>query len=129
MENAQMMLTPIKPARFGFVGLWLLLFGCSTAGQEPVYGGRPLSEWAVMTTDEDIGGGPSARAREAAQVVRAIGPAKAIPFLLRWIQPPWKDSRMPGGAERCFQLFGLEAKAAIPGLAKILNRPAKTLKI
>jgi HEAT repeat protein len=80
-----------------------------------------------MTQDEDIGGGPSAQARQAAEAVRAIGAAKAIPFLVRWIQPPWDESTIPGGAEQCFQLFGPEAKAAIPQLAKILSRPANAM--
>ena len=117
--------------RFGVLGLSLLLFSCSRspgpADKGPVYQGKPLREWAVMTQDEDIGGGPSARARQAAEAVRAIGAAKAIPFLVRWIQPPWEESTIPGGAEQCFQLFGPEAKAAIPQLAETLNRPAKTL--
>jgi len=33
---------------------------------------------------------------------------------------------MPGGAEQCFQIFGPEAKAAVPELAAILSRPAKS---
>jgi HEAT repeat protein len=113
------------------LGLSLLLFGCSRspkpADKGPVYQGKPLREWAVMTQDEDIGGGPSARARQAAEAVRAIGTEKAIPYLVRWIQPPWEESTIPGGAEQCFQLFGPEAKAAIPQLAQILNGPAKNL--
>jgi HEAT repeat protein len=53
--------------------------------------------------------------------VRAIGPAKSIPFLLQWIKPPHKDSQMPGGAVGCFQIFGPDAGAAIPELAKMLR--------
>lgn len=113
---------------FGLVGLSLLLFGCSRLpDKEPVYGGKPLSEWAVLTQDQDIEGGPSAEAWQATEAVRAIGPAKAIPFLVRWIQPPWRNSMTPGGAVQCYRIFGPEAKAAIPELAKILGRPAKTI--
>jgi len=39
----------------------------------------------MLTQDQDINGGPSAQARQAAEGVRAIGPARAIPFLLQWI--------------------------------------------
>jgi len=104
----------------------LLMFGCSPAS-EPVYNGKPLSEWAEMTEDESIGGGPSPDALKAVDAVRAIGVAKALPFLVRWIQPPIRNSILPGGAVQCFRIFGPEAKAAIPELAEILNRPAKTL--
>jgi HEAT repeat protein len=113
---------------FGFVGLSLLLFGCSRSlDKEPVYGGKPLSEWALLTQGQDIGGGPSAEARQATEAVRAIGAAKSIPFLVRWIQRPWKNSMTPGGAVQCFRIFGPEAKAAIPELAKVLGRTAKSL--
>ncbi|MDB6110211.1 MAG: lyase domain protein repeat-containing protein [Pedosphaera sp.] len=80
-----------------------------------------------MTQDEDIGGGPSTEAQQAIKAVRAIGPSNAIPSLVRMIQPPWKSSTIPGGAVECFRIFGPEAKAAIPDLAKILRRPTKTL--
>ncbi len=112
---------------FGFIGL-LLLFGCSRSPDEgPAYEGKPLSEWAVSTQDEGIEGGPSSQALKSAEAVRAIGPAKAIPFLVRWIQPPWESSVIPGGVVECFRIFGPDAKAAIPELAKILSRPAKNM--
>jgi HEAT repeat protein len=123
--------------RLGVVGFLLSLFGCSRspgvkglpspADPGPIYQGKSLREWAEMTEEEDIGGRPSAGARQAEKAVRAIGAAKAIPFLVRWIQPPWVKSTLPGGAEQCFRILGSEAKAAIPQLAEILNRPARTL--
>jgi len=119
--------------RLSFVALSLFLLGCSrpttttTPTTEPVYGGKPLSQWAELTQDEDISGGPSPQARQAIQAVKAIGPAQAIPFLLKWIQPPWKNSILPGGAVQCFRIFGPDANAAIPDLAKILASPAKTM--
>jgi HEAT repeat protein len=112
---------------FGFVGLSLLLLGCSCSlDMEPVYEGKPLSEWATQAESEAIGGGPSADARRAAEAVRTIGPARSIPFLVRWIQPPMKQPMTRGGAVECFRIFGPEAKAAIPELAKILSRQART---
>jgi HEAT repeat protein len=115
--------------------LWLLLacilmlwtVGCSGTEPEPIYDGKPLHEWAEWTQDQDPDFSPSADAQRAANAVRAIGPAKAIPFLIRWIQPPWRNSMTPGGAVECFHIFGPDAKAAIPDLAKILSRPAKTM--
>jgi len=114
--------------RLALLALSLWLASCSRSpDQEPVYGGKPLSYWATLTQDEALDFGPSAEARQAIEAVRAIGPAQSIPFLVRWIQPPWRDSILPGGAVECFRIFGPEAKAAIPDLAKVLNRPAKTL--
>src|SRR5438046_9044277 len=78
----------------GLVGFSLLLFGCSRSSlpspkdKGPIYQGKPLREWAVMTQDQDIGGGPSARDRQAAEAVRAIGATQAIPFLVRWLHQP-----------------------------------------
>ena len=80
-----------------------------------------------MTQDESPDRSPSPEAQEAIAAVKAIGPAKAVPFLVRWIRPPWKDSTSPGGAVECFKIFGPEAKAAVPDLAKILKTPPKTL--
>src|SRR6266481_5351772 len=73
-----------------------------------------------MTQDQAIDGQPSPRAIEAIEAVRAVGPS-AIPFLLRWIQPPWSDSDLPGGAVESFKVLGQEAKSAIPELTRILN--------
>jgi HEAT repeat protein len=110
------------------LAFWPLLISCSREpGGEPVYDGKPLSEWAVMTQDQSIDGTPSAEAQKAMDAVRAIGPERSIPFLVKWLQPPIQDSRTPGGAAQCFRIFGPEAKAAIPDLAKILNRPSKTI--
>lgn len=106
----------------------ILLFGCGDSpGKEPVYQGKPLREWVMMTEDQGFDLGPSAEAKKAAQAVRAIGVTNCIPFLVHWIQPPWEDSRLLGGAVECFRIFGVEAKSAIPQLAKILNKPATTL--
>ncbi|HEX4119328.1 MAG TPA: HEAT repeat domain-containing protein [Verrucomicrobiae bacterium] len=108
----------------------LLVSGCSRSArqnQQPTYGGKPLIDWAMMTQDQGIGGAPSAAAGRAADAVRAIGPTQAIPFLVRWIQPPWTNSMVAGGAVQCFRIFGPEAKAAILGLAKILNLRATTM--
>jgi HEAT repeat protein len=77
-----------------------------------------------MTQDESLEGGPSAEAAEAIAAVRAIGPA-AIPFLLKWIQPPCVDSTLPGGAVESFKALGPVAKSAIPELAKILEKASK----
>jgi len=93
---------------------------------EPVYNGKPLHEWAMDTQDESITGGPSPLAVEAVSAVQAIGPA-AIPWLIKWIQPPVTDSRMPGGAVYAFRALGPEAKSAIPKLAEILSKPALTM--
>lgn len=112
----------------GVAGVAVVLFGCmQRPAEEPAYKGQPLSYWAERTQYQDIDGGPSARAREAAEAVRAVGAAQAIPFLVRWIQPPWKNSILPGGAVECFRIFGPDAQAAIPELAKILLRPAKNI--
>lgn len=98
------------------------LVSCSNPlSREPVYKGKPLSYWAEMTQDQKLDFGPSAQALEAIEAVRAIGPA-AIPYLLKWIQPPWKNSILPGGAVESFKVLGPQAKSAIPQLAKILNK-------
>jgi HEAT repeat protein len=106
-----------------FTVFLLILVGTSCSkplGKEPIYNGRPLSEWAMMTTDGSLDE-PSDRALEAIKAVQAIGPV-AIPFLLKWIQPPISDSRMPGGAVGAFKALGPQAKPAIPKLAEIVNK-------
>src|SRR5688500_4057187 len=94
---------------------------------EPVYQGRPLGEWVRWTEDQEIDGSPSVAAANAAAAIKAIGPAKVIPFLLRWMNSPKSDSVIGGGAVKCFQILGPEAKSAIPELAEMLNQPVKTI--
>jgi HEAT repeat protein len=79
-----------------------------------------------MTLDQDLDSQPSPRALEAMNAVRAIGPA-AVPYLLKWIQPPCVDSILPGGAVESFKVLGPQAKSAIPRLARILNQPRGSL--
>lgn len=140
----------------GSVGTLLLLATCSCSpdktpdtglpDKEPVYAGLPLSEWAQWTQDQSMSG-PSAMALEAGEAVRAIGPDKAIPFLVHWIarprrnstfldsvpflksgtQPPRISSTLPSAAVECFRILGPEAKAAIPELAKILEPTSKNV--
>ncbi|MDQ6631975.1 MAG: HEAT repeat domain-containing protein [Verrucomicrobiota bacterium] len=90
------------------------------SGPEPIYKGKPLRDWAMTTQNEGFDG-PSAGAIEAIEAVREIGP-KAIPFLLKWIQPPCEDSRLPGGAVGAFRALGTEANSAIPELTKLLDK-------
>jgi HEAT repeat protein len=112
---------------FFLLSALLLVMSCSKPlGSEPLYKGRPLSYWAMMTQDQDLDSQPSDQAIEAIEAVRAIGPA-AIPYLLKWIQPPWSDSRLPDGAVQSFKALGSQAASAIPKLAAILNQRAASI--
>jgi len=86
----------------------------------PVHEGRPLSHWASMTLDESFGHKPSPLAAEGMTAVQAIGP-EALPYLLRWIQPPWPNSILPSGAVRCFKILGRRAEAALPELVRLFE--------
>ena len=117
-------------SRAFFIGLSVLavafIVSCSKSqmkplGDEPTYKGKPLSDWAIMTTGQDLGFQPSAEAVEAIEAVRAIG-SNGIPYLLKWIQPPCTDSRLPGGAVESLRALGPQAKSAIPELAKLLDK-------
>jgi hypothetical protein len=95
--------------------------------REPVYHGKALSYWAMETQDQDFDFSPSADALEAAKAIHAIGARAAVPWLVRWIKPPIRNSVLPGGAVESFRILGVEAKAAIPDLSTLLRRKPATL--
>lgn len=69
---------------------------CRRPLPEPIYGGKKLSEWALIYYEEDsaltsFSGGPPEVKEEAAKAIRHIG-TNAIPYLLEWMkyeQPFW----------------------------------------
>jgi HEAT repeat protein len=89
-------------------------------GPEPRYQGKPLSEWALTVLEHGVNARPTDSALEAMEAVRAIGVA-AIPHLLAWLQPPFRNPLLPAGATRCFKALGSAAASAIPQLARMLN--------
>jgi HEAT repeat protein len=95
--------------------------GTNALRGEPIYNGRPLHEWAEETQDQNIDFSPSPNALQAAAALRAVG-SDAIPWLVKWIKPPYMDSTLPGGAVESLKILGPQAKPAIPELAKILNQ-------
>jgi len=107
---------------------WLLLTSIalrtsgSLWGGEPEYEGKALSNWVMMTQ----GGAPESRS-EAERALEAIGVETVVPFLVRWIKPPWTNSVMPGAAVDSFRVFGPAARSAIPELTKILDREPDTI--
>src|SRR5262249_40088980 len=93
----------------------------SMSKTEPVHSGKPLNYWARFALDQNPDCSPSSQAREAIEAIRLIGP-KAIPFLLAWLQPPWRDSILPSGAVASFTALGLQATSAIPELPQLLEK-------
>ncbi|MDB6121418.1 MAG: repeat-containing protein [Pedosphaera sp.] len=87
---------------------------------EPVYKGKPLSEWTSEVRIDVLKNG--SHPPVAVEAIKAFGPA-AVPFLLKWLEPAEQtNSTVPGGVEAAFEVLGPEAKSAIPGLAKLLDK-------
>jgi HEAT repeat protein len=104
----------------------VLAVWCEKLGAEPVYKGKSLSQWAILTQWQGLDRQPSAEAREAMDAVRAIG-AEGVPYLVKFIQPPWSSSLLPGGAVESLKALGPVAKSAIPDLGRIVNQQPQTM--
>jgi HEAT repeat protein len=92
-----------------------------TDSSQPIHKGKPLKEWAVMAQGQNPDLSPSPAALESIEAVRTIG-TNGIPFLIKWLEPPWDSSVEPGGAVEAFKILGPTAKSAIPQLARLLDK-------
>src|SRR5436309_9971111 len=112
---------------------------------EPEYEGKKLSAWLEMRSE---------RPQESAQAIRSIG-TSAVPLLTRWVEfelPAWRVrllriyARFPGAlrnnkvgawvvdseaqmraasAVYGFEVLGVEARSAVPELARFIANPGK----
>jgi len=108
----------------------LFTSSCGSRSQQPVYDGKPLSEWISDLSYQK----PKALRVQAQQSLRQIG-TNAIPFLLEEMDDlgiMWRGGvtnfyNTPGAEERydnlhlAFQVLGPIAKPAVPSLISALN--------
>ena len=132
----------LVPTVIGVVVLVGLLGWISNREREPRYAGKKLSDWVQELTLNGLEA--DSRIKQANEAIRQIG-TNALPHLVKWIayEPPdWKmrlrraavhwpfefgrewmtvdkKDRRAYGARLAFHVFGPEAAAAIPGLAKV----------
>lgn len=99
------------------------------SANEPNYHGKPLHEWVIATGEKGPDFSPSAHAREAFKAIAAIGPAAAIPWLIKWLKPPINDVRLLEGTANSFKIFGAQADGAIPQLTSIFDLPGNSPEI
>jgi len=97
-------------------------------GKEPVYQGKPLSSWVDKVGQiERYNGAPE----DAVAAIRAIG-SEAVPFLLEWMPHPGAERPVEGypnssDVDIAWWALGSEGKSAIPTLARIINRPQRSM--
>lgn len=121
----------------------LFCFNCP-GSREPVYAGKPLSEWLRLYKQPNGAVAP-VQPQEAADAVRQIG-TNALPLLVTWVQeeqevPPWRDHlfglayhwnfgqgflELIAGPQlhaayaiRGFIILGEAGRGAVPGLARV----------
>ena len=97
-------------------------------GKEPVYQGKSLSSWVDRVGQiERYNGAPE----DAVAAIRAIG-SNAVPFLLEWMPHPGAEKPVEGfpdwsDVEIAWWALGTKGEAAIPELARIINRPQHSM--
>ncbi|HYG35694.1 MAG TPA: HEAT repeat domain-containing protein [Clostridia bacterium] len=134
----------------------ILLFGVAgwvswqiSSEREPYYQGKPLSFWVDQYAKDSLTPGTPAR-NEAETAIYKIG-TNALPVLMDWCTKldsafKLKLVELCGNqavvnfrflvantyhtrAKLVFQVLGAEAKAAVPGLVKLLERPEEEIRI
>ena len=111
----------------------VLVWVCRPRQREPVYQGKKLSEWLLIS--RRFGRGADQKREES---VRAIG-SNAVPFLLIWIQyemEPWRRAlvgfsprfkflsrrqELAEASREGFRILGWEAEPAIPELVRLMK--------
>ncbi len=106
---------------FAFVGLSLLLFGCSS---EPSYKTLPASYWLKQIRDKD-----AANRYHAAHALGEMGPSVegALPALIKALNDPHTTVRWE--AVKALARFGPAAKDAAPKLRQCLSDPEPSVKM
>ena len=149
MQKRRPFLVLVILAVAGVVGL---IVAGAFREREPEYGGKRLSEWVLICDDiSSLSRDMDMRLVEVARGIRGIG-TNAIPYLLQWIgyeAPAWRmkcypivekvlrkpahwaydhdrKPRLARGSVLALSVLGPEAKAAIPGLSRLMNDPHRT---
>ncbi len=113
------------------VALALVVFFC-TQKREPVYEGKPLSYWLLVSPE-----GPNGAAAEKNNAIHAIG-SNAVPFLVRWesYERPWvweavqsvsgcrfdrPQQELAIASVDTFEILGSRGASAIPQLSQLMK--------